>query len=353
MNERHEPDPEFVASLEWQVCTASRRAERFAEPVPASRGSRWVRTPVLVAVLMAASAGLGAAGVSVAERVQVERARYLVVERARLRTAISLERIKLIKREFKRVQVLTQQGMISGEALERTRTAALLARFDALRAVRRLEEARASGREPKTDLDAPLVDGRDYVAEQVAIDLLESRARAASLGKQHVRLEKLMAAGLLSPSEGRDLWFEQLKAEAETRRHEERLGIRLSYLDGHLPLDRVLLEVLRVEALCRLEVLRARLKHADEAADHARRGFKQQIVTKKELVRLDASRAELEGEFRLAELELELIEVKLHAFGSDADAADYRERFLAVEATLLRELGLGDFVDKLNSSEQR
>ncbi len=71
------------------------------------------------------------------------------------------------------------------------------------------------------------------------------------------------AAGLVSSNGARNLRAETLRAEAEARSHEQRLGIRLTYLDGALPLDRVLLEVLR-KGLPRLIVLDYRKDYDEE-----------------------------------------------------------------------------------------
>ncbi|MGD8360410.1 MAG: hypothetical protein PVJ04_03190, partial [Gemmatimonadota bacterium] len=60
MSQNHQPDPEFVSHLEWQVRTALRREERFAQPVQSRSGGR-----MKIVTLVLVSALFGAGGVVV------------------------------------------------------------------------------------------------------------------------------------------------------------------------------------------------------------------------------------------------------------------------------------------------
>lgn len=334
----HEPDPSFLEHLEWQVRTEARRVERFAEPPVTRGGTRWLRTPLLVALLMALSAGLGAAGVTVVERVQIQREHQLVVKRAEVKLDMTRARLEQLVSDRERVDLLVQRAVVSKEAFRRAQELALLARFDKLRAERSLTEVRATRRAIDERLTAPLVDGRDFVAERVALDLLQARSKMQELVRQRKRLKKLSAQGIVSEREASAGRVELDLARAQARLHERRLGIRWSYLDGRLALDRALLEAVRVEARMRLEVAEAQL----EAARERVQAYKHQVElgdpygVQRELERAAEDLARFEAEVQLAEIELGLIDARL----GGGDPVDFAQRFLEVEREWFDRLGL-------------
>ena len=75
MDDRHEPRPDFVANLEWQVRTALRRRDRFAEPTRGN-GGRLTRGSVGWV-----SARVGAGGVGVGDEVQQSRRQEILLQR--------------------------------------------------------------------------------------------------------------------------------------------------------------------------------------------------------------------------------------------------------------------------------
>ena len=74
MSDQHQPRPEFLSHLEWQIQTALQRRDRFAEPV---RNGNW--TTLRIVLLVLGSVFMGAAGAVATEEVQESRLRDLLL----------------------------------------------------------------------------------------------------------------------------------------------------------------------------------------------------------------------------------------------------------------------------------
>jgi len=242
--------PEFRAHLEWQIASALRREERFAEP--ASRGAV---SRLRTALSLVAALAVGAVAMAASGQVQESRQRDVLIEAARADEDLSRLRLQLAEAAYQEAKQKFDVGIASREAVQVAR-----AQLDALKAALarialNVEEIRATAQAPRDDLQAPLVGQRDFVAERLQLDAEVDLAGA--LGR-----------------------MQQLRTTLELRRRA---------LDGQLKAAEVASALRRLE----LELERTRLERTTVAA-RTRLETVRRLVAVGQLGELELKRAELE-----------------------------------------------------------
>ena len=234
MSENHQPRPEFVSQLEWQVQTALQRRDRFSEPV---RSGNW--TTLRIALLLLGSVFMGAAGAVATEGVQEGRLRELLLAQIETHIGLAALDLEIVESNLNEVQRQHQAGLIGEEAL----LGAELAHREAETRIQALhldrEEIRSTGQEPQNDLSAPLVGGRDLVSERIRLQLLVAQEHASLASHQLARVQDLEAAGAVHSEEltGATLALEE--AQHHVVALQTRLVLRQRFLDGELAEEEV------------------------------------------------------------------------------------------------------------------
>lgn len=306
MSEPERARPEFLDHLEWQLRTELRRQRRFEELSP-PRSWRTLRLAALVVL----SITFGAAGVIAAERIQESGRRDLLLQRVQVRMRSAEERRQLLEEDLTRTEMLVGTGRAQqGEAdKSRGRLEAVVLEGERLRLD--LEEIQASGREPRLELSAPRVGGRDFVGERIELDLRAAERRLERERQREERLQRMGEMGLASSSE-------IAKASVGARREElliselkVRRRLRADFLVGRLDARRVELEAMREGARGRLAQAESRLEHARPELDRLRTLSEAGLVSSTDLNRAEVEQREAQGELELARIELALIEEDL------------------------------------------
>jgi len=323
----HEPDPQFAEHLEWQIRTELRRSDRFARPAhpPYLR-----RLGVAALALLSLSAGAG--GVMAAEHMQAaqeraaaQRQRELLLLRAGVLEEMSASRVEIAGRQLARIEQMHASGVASDETVASARVDCEQAQREQRRRQLDREEIEAGGVEPSDDLLAPLVDGRDFVAERLELEIEGVRRVLAAVVERHTRVARLFEAGLGSSQEVTEAELEVARADAEIRVLARRLDVRLAWARGEVQGERVLLLAMQAESEARLDAQR------QHAALAARRLAQQRQMVEAGLAApdpgLEAQVVAAEGEVRLLEIELELLANRLSAQqGSGAPEGEGRGR---------------------------
>ena len=307
MQDKHEPDEKFVDQLEWQLASEIRRRDRAeATTHPMWRLAR-------VALLVIVSMSLGAAAVAATYQIDESWRRDLLVAGLEVRIEMLRQRMALASEEVDR----TRQQVAAGTLSEATLTGAQLGVANARTQLERmeldLEEVRISGREPRNDIVAPLVGGRDFVSERIQLELqVVSRQLAAVIAEQR-EAQQRVEAGAASGSEVQ-MWEAEVRSiQAHRGELDGRLSYRGAFLDGGLSAVEAELYLLREEAERREEALRANLTRYVAELDETRARVAAGVESDSSLTLAQYNLSQMQAELRLAQQELQIIEGELRA----------------------------------------
>lgn len=307
MLDRHEPDEQFVDKLEWQIAGEVRRRNRAT--TQAHPMWRWARVAALVLISMS----LGAAAVAATYQIEESWRRELLVAGLEVRIELARQRLTLAGQEVQRTERQVAAGALSEATLTRVRMDVANSRTHLQRMELDLEEVRISGREPRDDIAAPLVGGRDFVSERIQLQLeAMSRHRAAVIGEMR-DAQRRADAGVTADTEVGMAQAQVRAIQAQRAELDGRLAYRQGFLDGDLTAVEAELYLLREEAESREEALRANLAPYVTGLDNIRARVAAGAETDSTLLQAQLQVAQMEAELRLAEQELEIIERELNA----------------------------------------
>jgi hypothetical protein len=320
----HEPDPTFAGHLEWQIRTALRRRERFAEPVRPAGLRR-----LGVAALALVSLCVGAGGVVAAERVQDARARSAAAERrelllsqARVQEELAQSRLGFVQRELERLQLLADQGVVSSTELASLKSELERSAIECERWRVDREEIELGGREVDASFVAPLVAGRDFVTERLELLARELAVNLAEARAKHDHAALLAERGFVSASELEAHRRELAVADLTLRTQREHIELRSAFVRGLLGAGDAQLQALRLAARARHERQGLQVRFLELELEHAlllARSGNAPAPT-----RLEMELARAQGELELARIELELVEARLRSQAGELRALGYR-----------------------------
>jgi hypothetical protein len=288
MTQNHQPDPEFVSNLEWQVRTALRREHRFSEPVSSrSRGTMQIAALVLVSAL------LGAGGVVVKDEVQEARRQEILLAEVAANQRIAAMELELLRARAEETQRLFDEEFASREAVQNALLQVREAEIRFTKLTLDEEEIRLTGREPLNELSAPLVSGRDFVNERLALEASVVNERREIAREAHARAQELYRDG-----------FAGQEAVSRARAEVDRLDAVIVEMSSRLALRQIVLEggLSGQEAENEVELRRIRMELAalvqlrDDAVSRVRRA--EELVVQG-----------LAGESHLREVRLELMQL--------------------------------------------
>jgi hypothetical protein len=220
MSEKHQPSEEFVSNLEWQIRTSLSRGNRFSEPVRIQPGGK-----MKIAVLILASALLGAGGVVVKDEVQDRRAQEVLLREIEVRLRMAELQLEMVRTQEDEIEGLFETGLVDEEALLQAQDQVRQAELEFMRLFLDREEIRESGESPRNDISAPLVERRDFVTERLV--LLEAIAsdQLSRVDRHLARYREMAKAGAI----GSDDLINMTLAHQEAETHLQNLGLQLAY----------------------------------------------------------------------------------------------------------------------------
>lgn len=303
MNKTIEPDGQFVDRLGWQLASEFRRLERMRTAGKVVVPRRLVATSLLAGVLLS-----GVAAIKAADYFKDSWRRKIEVARAATEVELKKARLASFREQAARTEELFSNGLIEAEERMMMAFAAESAQRDLDRALLSLDEVESSGRPPRDELFAPLVGGRDFVAERLRNEIGSVEAYLDMMAKRWERLDDLVAAGLVHETER-----EGIRAEIDSRKAAiegllERIELRKRFVADEISARE--LEVRERKSLAdkNLADARARVGHMKKEMERLRgleaRGMVSSIETSQLRYALDSAEAEL----KLAALEVEVLD---------------------------------------------
>ena len=77
--------------------------------------------------------------------------------------------LQIARNQLEEVERMHEVGVVEEQALLESRVQARQAEAEYMKLSLDVEEIRVSGKEPQNEMSAPLVDGRDFVAERLGL----------------------------------------------------------------------------------------------------------------------------------------------------------------------------------------
>jgi len=304
MHERHEPDPRFVENLEWQLGRELRRKRAGSGPRPAVRALR-------LGGLLLGGVALGAAAMGFSQQISdawrkelLETRLEVQVELANQRVAMQLEALGLTREQV-------EQGVRSDRDLVYFELQIAQSEADATIRELELEEVRRSGKEPQDALSSPLVDGRDFVSERIEAHR-EVALRHLDAVRRDVELTQRRAAGgLVSEDEVRARSLIARQAELRVESLDRQLELRRAYLDSEITAVVVELKLLEEEAQNQLALLDRESEHFQREMERYQAAIDAGVMHPVTIAQIRARVAEIEGQLRLAQAELDIVQREL------------------------------------------
>jgi len=295
--DRHVPDPEFRARLEWQVASALRRESRFAAPI---RSGGWRR--LRMAALLLVTLGLGAMGGAASAQVQDARYKALLLASVRSEVALAELRMRLAEEAYVDAQRRVALGIVPRAELRDYEARRAAARAALQRAVLDTEEIQASGAEPATDLTAPRVDGRDFVGERLRVELATAATTLESASGAMQEAERRVRLGLEPELAVLQARLDLVRARNEFALLQVRQELRDRFLDREITAEALGPELRRQE-------LRLEIEAAGVAYELARR--RQELIGQQVRTGLATERERLQAELEVVERQSDLERLQL------------------------------------------
>lgn len=293
MTNRHEPDPSFVQGLEWQL---GRELRRRRPKTPRRRVPRNLK----LAGLMLVSVAVGAAAMAASQQLQsswrqelLETRLEVKLQQARQRLMSQLDAIGLTRKEV-------EQGSRTDRDLIYFELQITQAEADAKILELELEEVESSGREPRDELSAPLVDGRDFVRERIEARMMVAQHRLEVARQAGARLAQRVEVGVVSADELKAQDLLAMEAELQLDALDRQLDLRAEFLDEEISAVEAELMALEAEARSRVIQSDERIRYFQAEIDRHRERVDAGVIHPAAVAEMSTRLAEAEAELRLA-----------------------------------------------------
>lgn len=298
METDHTPSPAFVSALEGEL------VRQWAKP----RGTSVRKTAALLAALTLTGGLLGAAGVVAVEKVQASREgnTYERVAALRHATAVAVEGQTASRLVL--AQKALSEGVVSPTEVSVLQDRHRVAVGHARLALLNLTEVKASRCPPRDELWAPLVLGRDFVAERLEVgadSAMEQLKMAQLLAGRQARVESdgLLATTLIRAAQSREA-----AAMLALRRNQEYLRARGEFLKAVAGAVETERKALRIDAEFSVERVRLALEALQSELQGLSAAHEAGAVSATQLRDLQGKLQEMQGALGIAQAELQVLQ---------------------------------------------
>ena len=280
----HRPTPEFRDYLEGELSRVYRRNRTF----------RRYRGVAIVFAWLAIGMSAGLASAQIREGAQ----RDSLLEAANADLALVSMRLELARAQLADVTAKVNVGVLGAVSSAAARSELRRMEAAAMRAKLNVDEIRATAQSPRDDLNAPLVNGRDFVTERLQLDLFTAQQGMTAAEEALAEVRRRIRVGAETELAGLDADLEVVRSRAALGVLAERRRLRTLYVEQGTPADelarRMQQSQVRFDAMVAQEavrVARARLSH----------------VTKQRAIGMASELDQLRAELLVKERETELM----------------------------------------------
>jgi hypothetical protein len=307
---QHEPTPEFVGRLESQIAHEVRRRNQQA------RSPRWAawspaQAMAAIAAMVIVSAGMGGAAVAVAYEAQNNQVRDRLVSTWEQRADLARQRLEMATRDYDSAQVRLDVGLVDSNTVLEKGIAVAEAQAEVDLIALDLEEIRASGREPRSELSAPRLAGRDFVGERLRLRRSGPEKALEVVRKLEKDVQVRVEIGVADQASLEISRSRVLEVETSLETVQRKIRIREQFLTGLISGVEADLRGLEAEAEQRITALGPKLELARQDVARLERRVEVGLAAPVDVAEANLHRLELETELSRAELDLALIRKRI------------------------------------------
>ncbi len=303
MPNTHEPDAQFVEKMEWQLRGDLRRHTRHGSPRRRIRVAK-------IAALIAVSVSLGAGAMGASQQIAESWRRDLTKARLAVQHELAEQRLRMQMSAAAQSQEQVRQGILDDLDLQLQYAQLQEARADVTVRGLDLEEFGASGLEPRDELSAPLVDGRDFVSERIRIRMDVDRRHLAVVKWEEARTLERFEVGVATELEVQERNLATHETQLQLEALERQLEIRQSYLGGDVSPVEAELMALENETRARIALLERQRQYRGLELQRVQRAIELGSQSLDLAVQIQRF-AEVRAQLGLAEAELDIVRREL------------------------------------------
>lgn len=301
------PEPGFIDGLERHLTSELRLRRRFG-PADKSTGlKRLIRTAILIVSCTVA----GVAAAKTVEHLESARRKALNMVRAATAMELASARQEIVRDMLQQVEQRVEAGLLHPDELADNVLQSELVDLELERVGLDLEEVSATGEAPDDELYAPVRGERDFVIERLHIEY-----QRASVIKEHLKVrlahtERLVEEGLVSQAETLDQRTQLEHAVEECAGIQSRIDLRTAFLTGELTARQVSLRQMLHDTRARLETAENIYHTVSAQLEEVKKANADGLVPEHEVKQAEYQMISARAEYRIAKLELVLLEEKL------------------------------------------
>ena len=305
MSNKHQPDPQFVQSLEWQLGSELRRRNRAgATQHPSFK-------VIKIAALMLGSVVLGAAAMGASQQLGETWRRELLEARLEVQLQLAQQRVATQLQALGLTREQVELGLQTDRDLIYFELKIAQAETDAKIVELELEELRESGRQPLGELSSPLVNGRDFVSERIEARMELAYHHLEVVRNEQQRIQDQADIGVVSESDVAGQQIVSIEAEQQIMTLQEQMEVRRSYLDSDITAVEAELRLLELEAQSRVVVMDQQRQYFQQMLDGFQAAIDAGSMHPAAEVQMRTQVNEMEAQLQLAQAELEIVQREL------------------------------------------
>jgi hypothetical protein len=288
----HLPTAEFREYMEWELQRAFGRDR--------------LRRRLRLGAIIVASLGIGVTAGLAPAQVRRDSARDSLLLAAEADLRLAQVRLDLVRAQLdtERQRIVAAGALISPVKAEILQVRDIVAEVERIRVD--MAEIRATGQPPRDELNAPTVNGQDFVSRRVDLQLSAAEARLRAAEQDVAEAGRRVRVGVVPQVHALEARVEMIRARNDLAVFAEKLALRREFLEKGTPVDQLALRLERAELQRDIELADAQVELARQRVSTLEKGRAAGSIGE-----LEVMRATLE--LRERELELSRLGLRLRA----------------------------------------
>ncbi|MEP6730634.1 MAG: hypothetical protein ABJE10_08345 [bacterium] len=226
LSDVHRPTQDFRDYLDDEVVRTFRQG----------RALRRLRAAAVILVTVALGASAGLASAQMRDGAQ----RDSLLSAAQADAMLASVRLRLAQARLGEGKKLVSVGARSSESLASAEAEVQTMESQLGRVAFNIDEIKATASAPRDDLNAPTVNGRDFVKDRIQLQLMTAQAQMQAAERTRDEMMRRVRAGVADKLAGVDADLAVLKTQRDMMVLIDRLALRREFLEKGTPVDQLM-----------------------------------------------------------------------------------------------------------------